>query len=258
MNRSQLLTILAFLSLFLVLYFGCNTKTKDQRVLEKSRAQNLELVSVDRLIPEAKQKLTNTYNIDLAEEKVKRADSDSTKVKAYEVLASNWFSEDYPLISAYYAEKIAELKQDARSWSLAGTTYSIAAQRSSDELHKKHGIKKAREALEMSLSIDTESVDNKINLALTYVEQPLEDNPMKGVLMLLDLNKKHPENVPVLMQLGRLGMKTGQFSKAVERFRKVIELRPSFREAHCFLAEALKNAGNTVEAEKEQQICDTH
>ena len=84
----------------------------------------------------------------------------------------------------------------------------------------------------MSLESD---IDNEVNLALTYVEVPLEDNPMKGILMLRELNENHPENVTVIMQLARLSLQTGQFDKAVERLEKVIELRPSSANAYCCL-----------------------
>ena len=189
-------------------------------------------------------------------EKLKNTELDSQKVDYLKSLASIWYAESIPLLSGHYAEQIADIKKDALSWSIAGTTYSIAAQRSTDDQERQYSIGKSRLAFENSLSIDPKDIDNKINLALTYVEAPLEDNPMKGILMLRDLNVANPENVPVIMQLARLSIQTGQYDKAVDRLEKVIELRPNFRDAFCMLAEVMRQKDDMTSAAQYQLKCD--
>ena len=257
LSKGQLLTITCFLGLFLVLYLGCDTKSSDHKALEKSRSQKFELISINRIINEAVPKLSTTAQVQLKdlEEQLRLTDDENEKVEYLRKVASIWYAEQQPLVSGHYAEQIAEIKNDVDSWSIAGTTYSIAAQSLKEGNERKHSIAKSREALETALSLSPENVDNKINLALTYVEAPLQDNPMKGIMMLVDLNKKYPESVPVLMQLGRLSLKTGQYDKAVERLTKVIELRPTFREAHCMLAEALTQKGESALAMEAQKHC---
>ena len=259
MQRNQLLSLGFFLALFLVLYLGCDTKSKEHKLGEKSRVQNFERINIDRLLRDGRPALpvdAKTALMDM-EQVLSRAETDSLKVKTMKSMASLWYANKQPLISGFYAEKIAEVETTAQAWNIAGTTYSLAAKQLKDENERLHAIDKSREALENALSIDPASVDSKINLALTYVDAHLEDNPMKGNLMLVQLNKEQPENVPVLMQLGRLSLKTGQIDKAVARLTKVIELRPSFRQAHCLLAEVYQKKGDTGLAQKEQNICDT-
>ncbi len=258
LDKNQTITIALFLGLFMLLYFGCDTKSSEHKDLEKSRVQKFELISIDRVIADAKPKIPGQTKMEVLdlEQQLKLAETDTDKLSYLQKLASLWFSAEQPLISGHYAEQIAEMQNDMDSWSIAGTTYSIAAQRLEESNEKKHAIAKSRLALENALSFDSENIDNKINLALSYVEAPLEDNPMKGILMLVGLNKEHPENIPVLMQLGRLSLKTGQLEKAVERLTKVIELRPTFREAHCMLAEVLRQKGDNNLAEKAQLMCD--
>lgn len=178
-----------------------------------------ELVNMDRIINESKQTISPGARVEVQkyEEQLSNVEQDSQRVKYLKSLASLWFSEDKPLVSGHFAEKIADIVQDLPSWSIAGTTYTIAAQRSAEEQEKKYAIGKSRLAFEKALSIEPENIDNKINLALTYVEVPLEDNPMKGILMLRDVNQSHPDNVPVIMQLARLSLQTGQLDKAVDR-----------------------------------------
>jgi uncharacterized protein HemY len=91
---------------------------------------------------------------------------------------------------------------------------------------------------------------------LIYAENPPQDNPMKGILMLLDLNKKFPENVGVLVNLGRLGLKTAQFEKAAQRLEKVIVLEPDNRSANCLLIEAYEGLGQKEKVLFYQNKCE--
>jgi len=259
MQRNQLLSLGLFTALFLVLYLGCDIKSKEHKLGEKSRVQNFERISIERLVREARPELPVDAKTALMnmEQVLQRAETDSIKVRTMKSMASLWYANSQPLISGHYAEQIAELENTSSSWNMAGTTYSLAAKQVTDENEKLHAIDMSRMALEKALSMEPSNVDSKINLALTYVEAPLEDNPMKGILMLVGLNKEHPENTAVLMQLGRLSLKTGQLDKAVARLTKVIELRPALREAHCLLAETYRSKGEAGLADKEQQICDT-
>lgn len=260
MGRSQVITVISFCLLFLLLYFGCDTKSPEHKVLEKSRAQKFELISIDRVIAESKKTLPGVAQSEIQqyEQKIRNAEIDSQKVVYQKSLASIWYSEGHPLISGHYAEQIAEQINDTDTWNIAGTTYSIAAKKLEEGNEKEHAIAKSRVSLEKALSLSPDNIDSKINLALTYVDAPLEENPMKGILMLVDLNQKYPENVPVLMQLARLSLKTGQLEKAIVRLTKVIELRPSLKEAHCMLAEVLRNKGDKELAMKAQQVCDNN
>ncbi|MBT8231176.1 MAG: tetratricopeptide repeat protein [Saprospiraceae bacterium] len=259
LQKTQIISVVIFIGLFGILYFGCDTKTKEHKAVEKSRAQNIELISPERLIAEARTQLTVNGKSDLfmLDEELKEADSDSSKVKTYKALASLWYAEQYPLISGYYANKVAEIEESSEeAWSIAGTTYAIAAQRVSDENEKKHAILKSRSAFENVLSLNSENVDSKINLALSYVEMPEEGNPMKGILMLIDLNKKYPDNISVLLNLGRLALGTNQLDKSVERLSRVVSIDPNNTEAHCLLAEVYRKKGDLEKASLEQQMCD--
>jgi len=258
LGRSHLLAIALFTALFMILYFGCDTKSVEHRKLEKSRIQNFELISIERLISESKPKLPGALSIEIQdyEKRLKLVETDTQKVNYLKSLASLWYKGEQPLISGYYAEQIAAAENTIDAWSIAGTTYAIAAKKGDDGNEKQHAIVKSRVAFENALSLDPENIDNKINLALSYVESPEQENPMKGILMLVDLNKKYPENIPVLMQLGRLSLETGQLEKAVERLTKVIELRPTLREAHCLIAEVLRQKGENALAEEAQRRCD--
>lgn len=259
MKRSQLGAVIFFLALFAVLYFACETKSPDQKALEKSRAMKMEIINIERIKSEAVSELEGPAKIRVLElgEKLKANENkDSLYVEDLKSMASIWYAAGNPLISAHYADQIAQIENNAGAWQIAGTSYLLAAQRLDDEKEKQYAIQKSRTALENALSFDPENIENRINLALSFVEMPVEDNPMKGILMLVELNKQHPDNIPVLIQLGRLALGTNQLDKAVERMSKVLELDPQNTQAHCYLAEIYSKQGEMEKAEKERVLCD--
>ena len=257
LSRAQLLTIAVFTGLFLVLYLGCDTKTTENKAVEKSRAQNLELISVERIIQANKNKISTQAKSDLMvlEEKLEHVEEDSLKVSYLKSMASLWYAEGYPLISGHFAEKIANIENSESAWSIMGTTYAIAAKMNKDEFEKKHAVSKSRMALENALSLNSSNLDNTINLALSYVDVPDETNPMKGVLMLIELNKSHPNNPNVLFQLGRLALQTNQLDKAVERLTQVVEIDKNRTDAYCLLAEVFQKKGEKAKSEEAQKNC---
>ncbi|NNE26797.1 MAG: tetratricopeptide repeat protein [Saprospiraceae bacterium] len=258
MNRQQLLTVLSFLLIFALLYFGCDTKSQEQQALEKSRAQNIELVNITKAKQDALKSLSGTARAQIIqlEEQLSNASIDEDKLEYLKSLASIWYQEGEALISSDYAFKIAELDNSEEAWSIAGTSYAIAAQREQEERFKKYAAQKSRASLENAISINPQNVDHKVNLALSYVEAPSEENPMKGILMLLDLNKEYPDNTTVLLQLGRLAIQTNQLDKAKARLISALEINPDLVQAHCLLYEVYTAQGNVPMAEQEKTLCD--
>src|SRR6185436_4047265 len=73
--------------------------------------------------------------------------------------------------------------------------------------------------------------------------------PMQTILKLRDLATKEPENVEAQWHLGLFSWQTGQYDKAMERFKKVTELDPTGHpEAYAFLAQAYASLDSTEKA----------
>ena len=194
--------------------------------------------------------------IDAMNMRLSQATSDSLKIEEYKNLSSAWYQNGYYAIAGHYAEEIAKIENDELSWSIAGTTYAAGIQNSKDQKVKDFSVQRARKALENAISINPANVNHKINLAVTFAEQPLADNPMKGIMMLLDLNKQYPEDVSVLFQLARLGIQTGQYSKAVERIEKALSLEPDNQRIICLAVEAYNGVGNQSKADFFSKKCE--
>jgi len=260
LNKSQILSILIFTIFFVILYFGCDTKSTEQNALVKTREQNLEILNIDRIIHESKNELSPSALVVLGglEDSLQNTTADSSRIKMLESIASFWYQAQIPLASAHYARLIAEeLEADEQAWAICGTSFAIASKRLENEDQINFAVQNSRKAFENAASLNSEELDHIINLALSYVDFPLENNPMKGILMLVDLNKKHPDNVSVLMQLGRLSIQTNQLDKAIQRLTKVLELNPDIKQAHCLLAQVYDKLGDTEKAEKEIIFCNS-
>lgn len=238
LNRQHHLSILCFIVLFLLLYFGCDTKSTSHMDIEKSRSTKIEAINVTKLVNDTRKTLMveEKARVDYLMLEYQNA-SDSLKNSFLEKLSSEWYQLGHPIISAFYAKELASKKNDEQTWSIAGTSFAIGLRNTTDQDQRKYALSNAVAAFENALSLNPENIDHKINLALCYTEQPPEDNPMKGVLMMVDLNKKNPNNIKVLSQLAILSLKTNQIDRAINRCEQILALDPDYNDAHCMLAQ---------------------
>ena len=250
MQKNQWIAIITALALFIVMYFGCDIKPDDHKTVEKQRFENIESTSISSLLLSAKKDIPSTEGSSIMslEMALNDAVEEADKADALKSLSSAWYRLKKPAIAGHYAEQVAGLKNDEESWSIAGTTFSICVQQEAEAKVKDYCTDHAIAALENAASLNPSNLQHQINLALVYTESPPSDNPMKGVLMLVNLNKQNPESVPVLNQLGRLAVKTGQFGKASERLGKAVEIEPDNPTSNCLLGKALEELGEQDKA----------
>jgi tetratricopeptide (TPR) repeat protein len=258
MTKMQWGVISGAVALFLVLFWGFDTKPDAQKSVEKRRVLAATSTDVSALMNEAKKSMTTgaLAKVLALETEMENAPSDSMKIEAYKQLSGTWYDVNKPAIAGFYAEKLAGLAKTEEAWSIAGTTYSICVEREKEEKVRSYCRQRAIQALENAASLNPSNLQHKVNMALVYIEMPPKENPMKGILMMLELNKQYPENVLVLTQLGRLAMKTSQFEKAVQRLQQAIAIEPDNPGANCLLADAYSGLGDTSKAEAARKKCE--
>ena len=144
---------------------------------------------------------------------------------------------------------LAEMTGSDERWSIAGATFFGGISTATDPVLKKFCTEKAIRAFENAYSINPANIAHKVNLALCYAENPPPEEPMKGPLLLLELDKQNPGEPAVLLALARLALKTGQYDKALARLQSVLKVEPENNRAICLLPEAYNGLGNTAEAE---------
>lgn len=250
MTKLQWIIIFSAVGLFFLLYFGCDTKTGKQQQLEKTRALQAESTDINVLLKNAKAGLSSSQNgrIFLLEQELAQSEDDSLRIGQLQRLSGAWFDFGHPAIAGHYAQEIAESTGTEESWSIAGTTYTICVQQTAEEKVRDYCTGRAVRAFENAISLNPDQIAHQVNLALVYTENPPQDNPMRGVLMLRELNDAHPNNVLVMNTLARLAIKTGQFDRAIQRLETSLELAPENQNTICLLATAYAGAGQAYAA----------
>lgn len=246
--------------LFVILYFGCDTKAPGHDQIETTRELSIETVNVQSLIKSAQNSLSSSSlsAIGLVEEELSGlSDTDtSRRIELLKQLSGRWYEASQPAIAGHYAEEIALLENNESAWSIAGTTYAICAQRSDAADVRTFCANRAAMAFQHAISFAPDDVSHQINLALTYTENPPAGEPMKGILMLRELQTKFPENVSILNSLAKLALKTNQFDRALQRLKQAEALEPDNPATLCMLAKAYEGTGDQANATLYQQKCD--
>lgn len=257
MNKAQYLAVLGALALFLGLYFGFDTKTDKQKTTERSRSLQAESTGFETLLADAKAHLDATQSTQLAEQEqaLEKAATDAERVVVLKKLSGLWYEFGQIPVAGGFAEQVAELENADSSWSVAGATFFNGLVASQDPVIRSFCADHAIKAFESAASLNPAQVEHRVNLALVYAENPPPDNPMQAVLMLRELESKHPDNPAVFNALGRLAIKTGQWQRAVERLEKAWSLDKNNPNTPCLLAKAYEGAGNTTKANEFAGIC---
>ncbi len=259
MNRLQWIVTGATIALFFVLYFGCDTKPKKMQALETTRAMTAESTDLNSLLQTAQAKLDVAKSSEITdlERAVETATTDTARVEALKQLSGKWYSNGEPAIAGTYAQQVAELLNDEQSWSVTGTTYAICLQNTQEEQVRSYCVNRAVKAFENAISVNPNNTTHRVNLALVYTDAPPQDEPMKGILMLRELNQQQPDNVLILNNLARLAMKTNQWDRAKERLERATTLEPDNMNTVCMLAQVYEQLGETEKAEPFTQRCKT-
>lgn len=257
LTRHQLIAILSTFALLLVFYFGFGTKEPSIKLAEKSRVASFENTSIEnirKLVFDSLDLNSKAY-FDGLQLQLHDSFDDSTKIDALKSISSFWYSKNEFALAGEAAEQIAEIEPSGFSWSMTGTSYAAGIKNGKTPTKRTFNMSKAVNAFENAISLDPDNIKHQVNLAICYAEMPPEDQPMTGILMLLDLDKKFPKTPAVLFQLARFGMQTNQFEKAIGRLETLLEIDPNMVKAHCLLADAYLKINNANAAQKHIETC---
>ncbi len=257
MTRPQVILVVSSIAVLAILFFGFDTVPEEQAQVEMSRALNVEAAELQSLVDAAKASIPadektffNTY-----ENIARSASSDSARIDALENLSAGWYRRGEFAVAGYYAEQIAEMDPSALNWEAAGMTFWSCINSDLETDVRTMCLSHAETSFQNAISLDPDTVNYRVNLAVCYATLPPQDNPMKGVMSLLELNRQYPENTSVLFWLARFGLQTGQTDKAIGRLQKALELEPGEKKFICLLADAYQQAGNTAAAEEYAAKC---
>jgi len=192
-----------------------------------------------------------TAKINDLEGQLKNA-SGADEQKLQKQLASQWDDVNQPAPAAFYYQALARKENKLEDWLNAGNRFNDAYKLTQDTLTQPAFVTNAVEAFQSALKLKPESLEGKTGLGVAYVNGGA--SPMQGIALLLEVVKKDPNNWNANLNLGMFAMKSGQYQKAVGRFKTLIaqkqELEPTF-----YLAESYKQLGMKKEAIDAYQKC---
>lgn len=254
---SPLRLFVLFAALGLLVYFGLSTQSPEIRRANAIRSGGLEVTGVENLLADATGRLTPVQKaeLDALNEVLSAAAVDSLKASALKELSGFWFRLGHHALAGSYARDVAELETSADSWRIAGMTFLYGLEGDAAVQHKLFCRQMAANSFEQALSLDPEEPAYAFYRAMAWVKFPDENAPMRGIQLLLELEKEQPEYLPVQLQLVELGMQTGQMEKAEARLQKILSQDPQQAQANCLMAKLLEQTGRTGEMEKYIKHC---
>ena len=250
MSRPQISTVAVFTLLFALLYFGFDTKPSGQKLVEKSRALKMSTTDISILRKEAFDALSapERSKIELLNAQLNAAIDTAQSINILKELSGVWYEFGYSSMAGHYAEQVAEYENSDDAWGIAATTYALGIGKANSEKEKSYSKERAIKAFEVAISMNPDQIRHQVNRAVTLADYPDPDNPMKGIQLLLSLNKENPDNVSIINQLAKFGMKTNQLEKAKERLEQALLLEPNNVFTNCLMSDLYSKLNNSQQA----------
>ena len=189
------------------------------------------------------------------EDELKKASNDADKEKLQLQLAKSWDDVNQAAPAAFYYLDVARKRNDFNDWLNAGNRFNDAYKLTQDTTLQPAYVNNSVESFQHALKLEPQNLDAQTGLGVAYVNGGAP-SPMQGISLLLGVVQKDPKNVNANLNLGLFAMKSGQFDKAIGRFKTVIEQKPkSLLEPYFYLAESYKQLGMKKEAIAAYQKC---
>ncbi len=189
------------------------------------------------------------------------AQTDAQKLLVQKKLAGFWEDVNQPAPAAFYDWDVAKKENTFKAWLTAGNHFNEAFKLIADTAAKPAFVVNAISCLKNAVKLQPQNLDGKTALGIAYVNQTslgMTDaeggSPMQGIMMLLDVVKQDPQNITANLNLGLFAINSGQYQKAVQRFKTVIAQKPS-ADAYFYMAEGYKQLGMKQDAIDAYQKC---
>jgi tetratricopeptide (TPR) repeat protein len=260
MKKKQIAVIVAGLAVVGYLYWLPISKGLTESAVKKgtgsvaNTSRPAASVTVDMVSATAKQVIGAglSEKINDLEGQLKNASGDDAKLGLQKQLAKAWDDVNQPAPAAFYYQAVARNENIAANWIAAGNHFNDAYRLSQDTTAQPVYDANSVEAFQKATKLNPASLEAKTGLGIAYVNGG--GTPMQGIALLLDVVSKDPNNRSANLNLGLFSMKSGQFEKAIARFKTVIAQKAEV-EPYFYLAESYKQLGMRKEAIDAYQKC---
>ena len=256
MNKQQAILVGSGITLILVLFlFGKTIPPKKTNITlaASSENQTSPAITFSTLLEKAKQRLTpeQSERITRIENNVIRGNVKDQQLHVYHQLASFWRDSAKTFeLSIFYTAEAAKLENSEKSLTFAAGQFLDNLMIESDPAMQTWLATNAKDLLEKALVLNPTSDSSKIGLGACYILGNISSNPMQGILPVREIAQKNPDNLYAQLILGLGGKKSGQYDKAIERFKIIVTKQPRDLEATLHLAECYDLEGDKVNAVK--------
>jgi tetratricopeptide (TPR) repeat protein len=237
-RKTQVLLIIGALVLFVLLFIAPKTtppKTFGEFGNGASQASEINTTAtIDVYL--------NTALKNIEPEKKQQIDK-LVAAKQYDSIAVFWDRLKQPDLASYFVEEAANKENSAQAWFKAGNRYYYAIQFLKDKTEIPILYQCAMRCFKKGLALEPANADAKVMLASCYVEGT--QNPMQGITLLKEVEKKDSNNVKLQLSFAFFSVKSGQYDKAIVRFNKVLKIDSNYIEAYLHLADAYEQQNNT-------------
>lgn len=251
LNRKQIVVV-GSVALLMGLLLSLDIKglVKDEEkstgAVSNESSHSETTVSVQTVSQSAKQTLSASLadQVNKLEATLKNA-SGSEKLKIQKDLAQLWDDVNKSAPAAFYYEEIAKSESTYNNWLKAGDKFTDAYQSTTDSIAQPVLISHALTAYQKATEIQPSGLEARTGLGVAQVNG---SNPMQGIQLLLAVVKEDPANIKANMNLGLFSIRSGQYDKAVDRFKTVLVKKPDDAEAWFYLASCYSSLGMKQDA----------
>lgn len=145
------------------------------------------------------------------------------------------FSGKYVLAASYAEEKAKRNNGSGTDWMNAGERYRSAASFQKHEDHLPPIYKAAIDCFTKALQLEPGNLDAKTGLGISMVDGT--NDPMAGITILREVEAADSNHINVQLALADFAVRSQQYDKAIERYKRVLKLKPGYYAIHLSLAE---------------------
>ena len=269
MHKKQIVVVVIVFIIMGFLFFmpvkGLIKSKEAQGHTNAAAAQNQPVTHVDVAIVSAAAKVligpALSAQINDLEGQLKNATAETDKLELQKKLAKLWDDVNQPAPAAFYYQAIAQKENKFDDWLNAGTRFNDAYKLTQDTASQPSFVINGIASFKNAVKLKPADLDAKTGLGVAYVNQtssgitdPDGGSPMQGIMLLLDVVKQDPKNRNANLSLGLFAMKSGQYEKAIARFKTIIAQKAEV-EPYFYLAESYKQLGQKKEAIDAYQKC---
>lgn len=228
----HLLIILVFISVLILVLFLPKSKTPEKPILSVSTIDTSISLDVTTYTQQDKE----------IEKFIQQFQQNNLSIDSVILLLRQ--KKQIPLIA--YFEELKYLSSPIDTvWYYLGKNYYNALGFINSPNEADPLIASAARCFQRAITLNEKNTNAKIMLASCYVQT---QNPMLGVQMLKEIEKTDSTNPLLHLQFAEFSIRSNQLDKAIQRYKKVLELDSSKIEVYAFLSEIYMQKKDTLQS----------